>query len=99
MQVIVRQFHDWINNQLARPVIRHASTALGWDDFNAELPEIVGGYTQVFAPACATQRYDRRVLDEKQRIAHVTPTAGVSHELHETQRMAVWDSPHTNEMD
>jgi hypothetical protein len=99
MQIIVRQFHDWVNNQLARAVIRHSSTALGWDDFNAELPEIVRGYTQVFVSACATKRDDRRVLDEEQRIAHVTPTAGVSHELHETQCMAVGDSPHTNEMD
>jgi len=99
MQVIVRQFQDWVNNQLAWTVIRNPATALGWDDFDAKLLEIVRGYTQVFASACAPQRDDRRMLDEKQSIAHVAPTAGVSHELHETQRVAVRDSPHAKEMD
>jgi hypothetical protein len=39
------------------------------------------------------------MLDEKQSIAHVASPASVHHELHETQRTAVGDSPHAKEMD
>jgi hypothetical protein len=79
-------------------VIRHAATALGWDDFYAKLPQMVRGYAQVFASARTAHREDGRMLDEEQGISHIIAATSVGHALHQAQRVVVRDSPHANEM-
>jgi hypothetical protein len=62
------------------------------------LPQVFRGYAQVLASAGATQRDDRRVLAQKQRIPQVIAATRICQALHEAQRIAVGDSSHLDYM-